>query len=109
MEFNGPPESTDVQITSYINTLQPTNRNMYLVIEGVLASSIEQWNEILICVKWTERPGYRTSCEPQPREPIRIRTYGVDWKMKFPEWVKKLLEQSKEDQLSAEQYGEMCA
>ncbi|KAH1402151.1 hypothetical protein KXX51_002932 [Aspergillus fumigatus] len=77
---------------------------MYLVIEDVLASSIEQWNEILICVKWTERPGYRTSCEPQPREPIRIRTYGVDWKMKFPEWVKKLLEQSKEDQLSAEQY-----
>ncbi|KAF4274243.1 hypothetical protein CNMCM8812_005730 [Aspergillus fumigatus] len=80
---------------------------MYLVIEDVLASSIEQWNEILICVKWTERPGYRTSCEPQPREPIRIRTYGVDWKMKLPEWVKKLLEQSKEDQLSAEQYGEI--
>jgi hypothetical protein len=109
VEFNGPPESIDVRITSYINNLHPTNRNMYSAIEAVLASSIKQWNEILIRAKWTERPGHRTSCEPQPREPIRIRTYGVDWKMKFPEWAKKLPEQSKEDQLSAEQYDEMCA
>ncbi|RLL97492.1 hypothetical protein CFD26_103509 [Aspergillus turcosus] len=65
--FTGPPGSTDVQITSYINNLHPTNRNMYSAIEGVLAST------------------------------------------RFPEWAKKLPEQSKEDQLSSEEYEEMCA
>lgn len=107
--FTGPPGSTDVQITSYINNLHPTNRNMYSAIEGVLASSIKQWNEILIHAKWTKLPRYSGCCETCPREPIRILTYGVDWKPRFPEWAKKLPEQSKEDQLSSEEYEEMCA
>ncbi|GIC88725.1 DUF4246 domain-containing protein [Aspergillus udagawae] len=109
VEFNGPPGSTDVRISSYINNLHPMNRIVYSAIEAVLTSSIKQWNEILIRAKWTEQLGYRPSCKPSPREPIRIRTYGVDWKMKYPEWAKKLPEQSKEDQLSVEQYNKMCA
>ncbi|KAF4167591.1 hypothetical protein CNMCM6936_004855 [Aspergillus lentulus] len=109
VEFTGPPGSTDVRIASYINNLHPTNRNMYSAIEAVLASSIKQWNEILIRAKWTERPGYRPSCETQPREPIRLRTYGVDWKARFPEWAKRLPDESKEKQLSAEEYERMCA
>ncbi|KAF7114773.1 hypothetical protein CNMCM5793_000312 [Aspergillus hiratsukae] len=109
VEFIGPPGSTEVRITSYINNLHPTNRNMYSAIEAVLSSSTKQWNEILIRAKWTKPPGYSGSYEPCPREPVRIRTYGVDWKMKFPEWAKKLPEQTEENQLSAEQYDEMCA
>ncbi|RHZ54010.1 DUF4246 domain-containing protein [Aspergillus thermomutatus] len=110
VEFTGPPGSTDVRITSYINNLHPTNRDMYSAIEAVLASSIKQWNEILIREKWKE-PSSTTigHCNPCPREPIRIRTYGVDWKARFLEWAKKLPEQSKEDQLTAEEYEEMCA
>ncbi|KAG2026195.1 hypothetical protein GB937_002346 [Aspergillus fischeri] len=110
VEFNGPPESTDVRITSYINNLHPTNRNLYSAIETVLASSIKQWNKILIREKWNEPSEYRIGhCEPCPREPIRIRTYGVDWKARFPEWAKKLPEDSKENQLPAEEYERMCA
>jgi hypothetical protein len=109
VEFTGPPGSTDVRITSYINNLHPANRNMYSAIEAVLSSSIKHWNEILIRAKWTKPPGYSGSYEPCPREPVRIRTYGVDWKMKFPEWVKNLPEQTEENELSAEQYDEMCS
>ncbi|GIK06304.1 hypothetical protein Aspvir_001951 [Aspergillus viridinutans] len=109
VEFTGPPGSTDVRITSYINNLHPTNRNMYSAIEGVLASCIKQWNEIIIREKWNEPSEYRIGhCKPCPREPIRIRTYGVDWKARFPEWAKKLPEDSKESQLSVEEYKRMC-
>lgn len=82
---------------------------MYSAIEGVLASSIKQWNEILIRAKWTKLSRYSGCCETCPRELIRILTYGVDWKARFPEWTKKLPEQSKEDQLSSEEYEEMGA
>jgi hypothetical protein len=109
VEFTGPPGSTDIRITSYINNLHPTNRSLYSAIEGVIASCIIQWNEILIREKWNEPSEYRIGhCKPCPREPIRIRTYGVDWKARFPEWAKKLPEVSKEDQLSVEEYETMC-
>ncbi|KAF4219015.1 hypothetical protein CNMCM6457_003314 [Aspergillus fumigatiaffinis] len=108
VEFTEPPGSTKVRITSYINNLHPTNRNMYSAIKTVLASSIKQWNKILIQEKWNEPSEYRIGhCEPCPREPIRIRTYGVDWKARFPEWAKNLPEDSKKNQLPAEEYERM--
>ncbi|CAG8185039.1 unnamed protein product [Penicillium nalgiovense] len=41
VEFTGPPASTDVRISSYINNLHPTNREMYSAIEAVISSSIK--------------------------------------------------------------------
>ncbi|OQE21524.1 hypothetical protein PENFLA_c014G04830 [Penicillium flavigenum] len=48
VEFTGPPGSKDVRISSYINNLHPTNREMYSAIEAVISGSIKQWNEILL-------------------------------------------------------------
>jgi hypothetical protein len=33
----------------------------------------------------------------------------VDWKARFPEWAKNLPEDSKKNQLPAEEYERMCA
>ncbi|KAL3432651.1 hypothetical protein BDV09DRAFT_197522 [Aspergillus tetrazonus] len=110
VDFTGPAGSTDVQIASYINNLHPTNREMYSAIETVISSSIKQWNEILVRNKWWKAiPFFHGSCTSCPREPIRIRTYGVEWKAQFPEWAKKLFRKEDEGKLSAEEYEAMCA
>ncbi|KAL4799858.1 hypothetical protein BDV19DRAFT_376240 [Aspergillus venezuelensis] len=41
VDFTGPPGSTDVQISSYINNLHLTNRKMYSAIKAVISSSIK--------------------------------------------------------------------
>lgn len=47
----------DVRITSYINNLHPSHKDLYRVIEMVIAKSIPLWNEVL----WsTERTLYPT-------------------------------------------------
>ncbi|KAL4932551.1 DUF4246 domain-containing protein [Aspergillus undulatus] len=110
VEFAGPPGSTDVRISSYINNLHPTNREMYSAIEAVLSRSIKQWNEILVRNKWGKAIGlFHGNCISCPREPMRIRTYGVEWKAQFPEWAKKLPRKEDEGELSAEEYEAMCA
>ncbi|KAJ5442259.1 hypothetical protein N7445_005266 [Penicillium cf. griseofulvum] len=110
VEFTGPPGSTDVRISSYINNLYLTNREMYSAIETVISSSVKQWNEILIrnkCIRAIGLcHGYFISC---PREPMRIRTYGVEWKAQFPEWAKRLPRKEDEEKLSAEEYEAICA
>ncbi|KAL4971321.1 hypothetical protein BDW66DRAFT_165451 [Aspergillus desertorum] len=107
--FTGPPGSTDVRISSYINNLHPTNREMYSAIEAVISSSIKQWNEILVRNKWRKAiPRFHGNCISCPREPIRIRSYGVEWRA-LPEWAKKLPRKEDEGKLSAEEYEAMCA
>ena len=44
-----------------------------------------------------------------PREPVRIHTYGVEWKTEFPEWAKRLPRMEDENKVSAEEYEYMCA
>ncbi|KAL6230711.1 hypothetical protein BDW75DRAFT_248446 [Aspergillus navahoensis] len=110
VDFTGPPGSTDVRISSYINNLHPTNREMYSAIEAVISSSIKQWNEILVRNKWEKAiRRFHGNCNSCPREPIRIRTYGVEWRAQFPEWAKKLPPKEDEGKLSAEEYETMCA
>ncbi|KAL5364221.1 hypothetical protein BJX96DRAFT_168121 [Aspergillus floccosus] len=91
VDFAGPPGSTDVQISSYINNLHPTNREMYSAIEAVISGSIKQWNKILVRNKWVNELGLYGDCIPCPREPMRIRTYGEE-----------------EGRLSAKEYEAMC-
>ncbi|KAF3401652.1 hypothetical protein F1880_009974 [Penicillium rolfsii] len=58
-------KSLDVQITSYVNNLNPkSHRNLYCHLEHLITSSIPSWNEILF--QGNER-GLR---------PSRILTYG---------------------------------
>ncbi|KAL5365569.1 hypothetical protein BJX96DRAFT_181784 [Aspergillus floccosus] len=104
VEFTGPPGSTDVHISSYINNLHLTNHEMYSAIETVISGSIKQWNEILVRNKWIGG-----CCRHCPREPMRIRTYGVEWKAQFPEWAKKLPPKRDEGKLSAEEHQAMSA
>ncbi|OQE21849.1 hypothetical protein PENSTE_c011G01232 [Penicillium steckii] len=106
VEFTGPPGSTTVRISSYINNLHPTNHELYSVIEEVVSSSIKQWNKILVRGTWKKNTCHYIPCS---REPMRIRTYGVDWKAEFPEWAKKLPKKEDESKLSVEQYEAMCA
>ncbi|KAJ5906929.1 uncharacterized protein N7473_003845 [Penicillium subrubescens] len=110
VQFTGPSGSSDVQISSYINNLHPGNRECYAAIEAVISSSIKQWNEIMVRNKWRRAIGsFHGNCVYCPREPIRIRTFGVEWKAQFPEWAKKLPEKEDENKLSAEEYGVMCS
>ncbi|KAJ5805800.1 uncharacterized protein N7503_003402 [Penicillium pulvis] len=110
VDFTGSPGSTEVRISSYINNLHPTNREMYSAIEAVITGSIKQWNEILVRNKWREAIGlFHGNFISCPREPMRIRTYGVEWKAQFPEWAKSLPCKGDEGKLSAEEYEAMCA
>ncbi|KGO66153.1 Protein of unknown function DUF4246 [Penicillium expansum] len=109
VEFTGPPGSTDVRISSYINNLHPTNREMYSAIEAVISGSIKQWNEILVRNKWRAINLFHGNLNSYSRGPIRIRTYGVEWKAQFPEWAKRLPYQEDEGKLSVEEYEAMCA
>ncbi|KAJ5813131.1 hypothetical protein N7447_010154 [Penicillium robsamsonii] len=110
VEFTSPPGSTDVRISSYINNLHPTNREIYSAIETVISGSIKQWNEILVRNNWREANGlFHGHYISYPREPMRIRTYGVEWKTQFPEWAKRLPRKEDEDKLSTEEYETMCA
>lgn len=110
VEFTGPPGSTDVRISSYVNNLHPTNREMYSAIEAVISGSIKQWNEIVVRNKWRKAIGpFYGNCVSGSRGPIRIRTYGVEWKAQFPEWAKRLPDKEDEGKLPAEEYEAMCA
>ncbi|CAG8020002.1 unnamed protein product [Penicillium salamii] len=110
VEVTGPSGSTDVtdvHISSYINNIHPTNKKMYSAVEAVISASIKQWNEVLVRNRLTNTP--TVYHESHPREPVRIRTYGVEWKTEFPKWAKKLPRKEDESKLSAEEYESMCA
>jgi hypothetical protein len=110
VEFTGPPGSTDIRISSYINNLHPTNREMYSAIEALISSSMKQWSEILVRNKWRRAISlFYGKCDSWPREPIRIRTYGVEWKAQSPEWAKKLPHKEDEGKISTEEYEAMSA
>jgi hypothetical protein len=85
VEFCGLAGSTDVRITSYINNLHPyEQRPFYRTLEGVISKVIEPWNEILI------RLGDVWSLDSVGREPMRIRTFGVAWDNRYPQWAEEL-------------------
>jgi hypothetical protein len=85
VEFCGPAGSTDVRITSYINNLHPREqRPFYRTLEGVISKVVEPWNEILI------RFGEVRSRDSVGREPMRIRTFGVAWDNRYPQWAEEL-------------------
>ncbi|CAI7564334.1 unnamed protein product [Penicillium bialowiezense] len=113
VEFTGPSGSTDVQISSYINNIHPKNTEMYSAVEAVISASIKQWNDVLVRNRLTNTPAiydaYNVYNGSHPREPVRIRTYGVEWKTEFPEWAKKLPHKEDESKLSPEEYESMCA
>ncbi|KAJ5986449.1 hypothetical protein N7451_010814, partial [Penicillium sp. IBT 35674x] len=94
VDFTGSPGSTDVRISSYINNLRPTNREMYSVIEAVISDSIKQWNEILVRNKWRPAIGL---------------FHGNFISSQFPEWAKSLPCKEDEGKLLAEGYEAMCA
>ncbi|CAG7957101.1 unnamed protein product [Penicillium olsonii] len=107
VEFTGPSGSTDVHISSYINNVHPKNKEMYSAVEAMISVSIKQWNQVLVRSR-IKREG-STIHSPYPREPVRLRTYGVEWKDKFPDWAKKLPKKEDESKLSVEEYESMCA
>jgi hypothetical protein len=85
VEFCGPAGSTEVRITSYINNLHPREqRPFYRTLEGVISKVVEPWNEILI------RFGKGRSRGSVGREPMRIRTFGVAWDNRYPQWAEEL-------------------
>ncbi|EAW23420.1 DUF4246 domain-containing protein [Aspergillus fischeri NRRL 181] len=85
VEFCGPAGSTDVRITSYINNLHPREqRPFYRTLEGVISKVVKPWNEILI------RIGEERSRDYVGREPMRIRTFGVEWDNRYPPWAEEL-------------------
>jgi hypothetical protein len=85
VEFREPAGSTDVRITSYINNLHPREqRPFYRTLEGVISKVIEPWNEILIMF------GDVRSLDSVGREPMRIRTFGVEWDNRYPQWAEDL-------------------
>ncbi|CAG7937106.1 unnamed protein product [Penicillium salamii] len=107
VEFTGSAGSMDVHISSYINNIHPTNMEMYSAVEAMISASIKQWNEVVVRNRLPNTPTVYN--ESHPREPVRIRTYGVEWKTQFPEWAKKLPHKEDESKLSAEEYESMCA
>jgi hypothetical protein len=85
VEFCGPAGSTDVRITSYINNLHPhEQRPFYRTLEDVISKVIEPWNEVLVrfVLEWPEAAA--------GREPMRIRTFGVPWDNRYPQWAEDL-------------------
>jgi hypothetical protein len=85
VEFRELAGSTDVRITSYINNLHPCEqRPFYRTLEGVISKVIEPWNEILIMF------GDVRSLDSVGREPMRIRTFGVEWDNRYPQWAEDL-------------------
>jgi len=87
-------EGHDVQITSYINNLQPVHHKaLYHAMEKIISCSINPWNEVLI-------QGH------QGRTPSRIKTFGADMDPPYPEWAKNLwgADKNATDQKKAEQY-----
>ena len=68
---------TDVEITSYINNLHPSNKPAYTAIEKIISLAIPAWNDVLV------HGG-------NGRTPPRIRTYGAEFAPEEPEWFKGL-------------------
>ncbi|KAE8376071.1 hypothetical protein BDV26DRAFT_282977 [Aspergillus bertholletiae] len=89
VEFCGPVGSTDVRITSYVNNLHPSRQHsFYKILEQVISRVIKPWNEILI----KREPYYdsRHIRSRQGRAPRRIKTFGVEWRNKYPKWAQNL-------------------
>lgn len=78
---------TNMQITSYINNLHPTQKRLYRNLEKLISLAVKPWNDCLIKGKrgWGERYGNNRS--QRGPVPLRIITYGVEWEDDFPEWA----------------------
>ncbi|GIK02224.1 hypothetical protein Aspvir_006273 [Aspergillus viridinutans] len=89
VEFCGPAGSTDMRITSYINNLHPhEQRPFYRTLENVMAKAIKPWNEVLVRLSLEWPDGVLPNKAGQ--EPMRIRTFGVEWDNRYPQWAEDL-------------------
>ncbi|RAL15121.1 uncharacterized protein BO97DRAFT_432326 [Aspergillus homomorphus CBS 101889] len=72
-----------VRITSPINNLHPAHRELYRAIETLVGRAIPLWNDCLVL----GQHGWDDECvQDQPGPvPLRIITYGVEWKNELPE------------------------
>lgn len=89
LTFCGPAGSTDVRITSYVNNLHPgRDLPFYKVLENILSRVIAPWNEVL--VRFSNLPLKRSWASYDGRTPMRIRTFGVEWDNRYPQWAEGL-------------------
>lgn len=89
VEFVGCLGSTDVQITSYINNLDPKHRKLYQSLEKLISLAIKPWNDCLIKGRETwAQAGSTRHGDKRQRGPVpaRIITYGIEWEIVLPEW-----------------------
>ncbi|KAF4224155.1 hypothetical protein CNMCM6457_009677 [Aspergillus fumigatiaffinis] len=84
-EFVGDKGSTQVRITSYINNLHPTHRDLYRAIETLVSQAIPLWNDCLV----QGQRGWRDILNQGQLGPVplRIITYGAEWENELPEWL----------------------
>lgn len=74
VEFSGPPGSTDVRITSYVNNLHPDkHKPLYGILEKLIGLAIPLWNDVLV---------FGTD----GRTPCRIMTRGTKYDTPEPLW-----------------------
>lgn len=76
---------TQVQITSYINNLDPAYKDLHHAIEKVISLAIRPWNDCL--VRGHDSFKEHMNQGQLGRIPLRIITYGVEWDDEFPEWA----------------------
>ncbi|GLI81293.1 hypothetical protein PoHVEF18_009669 [Penicillium ochrochloron] len=89
LTFCGPSGSTDVRITSYVNNLHPCrDLPFYKVLENVLSRAIDPWNQVL--VRFSNLSLQDSSALYDGRTPMRIRTFGVEWDNRYPQWAEDL-------------------
>ncbi|KAL4798720.1 hypothetical protein BDV19DRAFT_386192 [Aspergillus venezuelensis] len=87
-EFCGQGGSTDVRITSYINDLHTQEeRPFYHTLQHIISKAIEPWNKTMIRIP---PPGMKKYKHSVGRQPLRIRTYGVEWRSRYPQWAEEL-------------------
>ncbi|KAJ5628816.1 hypothetical protein N7490_011044 [Penicillium lividum] len=76
---------TEVQITSYINNLNPAHKGLYRAIEKLISMAIKPWNDCL--VKGQSGWDNEYNVAHSGPVPLRIITYGVEWENELPEWA----------------------
>ncbi|KAJ5751679.1 hypothetical protein N7520_008596 [Penicillium odoratum] len=76
---------TEVQITSYINNLNPAHKGLYQAIENLISMAIKPGNDCLV----KEQSGWDNEYNVAHSGPVplRIITYGVEWEIELPEWA----------------------
>lgn len=92
VKFAGQADSTDVQITSYVNNLHPRHRAVYRCLERLISRVIFPWNQCLIRGRYDwDLPVTDEADRDNERQrgsvPLRIVTYGAEYSNELPEWV----------------------